>query len=574
MVPTDRPGPAMQMIRGFLMNIPYETPLPFDITFTALKPEYQIQLKIATSVPITRSRTWRLFAQSHGYSDPRSDIVKPYSVGDPPVGSKKADKITDLPGVTFKVTFNQYSGYLEASKGNFLHYWFDICSLFVIAVQHSSIILQIANVLFIESPRDVGFSYRSNTVPPDTLYNDTKTAADNVLALKSFFKRFPEYKNREFYVSGESYGGVYTPTLVDALIKRIQDGSMKYVNLKGLAIGNGEISELQQINSAPQLLYYRGVLGKRELDRLIPCCTKNGVYDNYCDLTQYIHLDPAGNAHAKNESNLKQCGQLVEEMGFWKVWESGNDVYNTYQDCYAKAAKLQTARRHKRNAGHLAGLTLTNESPFINQINRINYMSTDPLGTFPCYMDHATETYLNTKSVQQAIHVQSGLPRWTDCNVFETLNKLRSQIVADEWFIEKLAQKNKMKGSERDAWNYTHPGGYLPRIAGYVKHFTHPSVRIDLLTIKGGSHFVPTDRPAPTLQMIANFIQGKPYSTQITCDTTPKPLLTEYVPKPDKVDQKMADKIYELPGATFAINFNQYSGYLNSSTAGNYLHYW
>ena len=127
---------------------------------------------------------------------------------------------------------------------------------------------KVGNVLFLESPRDVGYSFRSNEVGPDNLYNDDKTANDTVLALQSFFAKFPEYKNRPFFITGESYGGIYVPTLTLALIKQIQNNNMPYVNFSGIAIGNGEMSEIQQINSAVPLLYFRGERGKEDWDAL------------------------------------------------------------------------------------------------------------------------------------------------------------------------------------------------------------------------------------------------------------------------------------------------------------------
>lgn len=48
----------------------------------------------------------------------------------------------------------------------------------------------------------------------------------NYLALVEFFGLFPEHRSRDLYLSGESYGGVYIPTLAEWVM---QDPSL---NLK------------------------------------------------------------------------------------------------------------------------------------------------------------------------------------------------------------------------------------------------------------------------------------------------------------------------------------------------------
>uniref|UniRef100_A0A0M3JFQ3 Carboxypeptidase n=1 Tax=Anisakis simplex TaxID=6269 RepID=A0A0M3JFQ3_ANISI len=110
--------------------------------------------------------------------------------------------------------------------------------------------------LFLEAPRDVGYSRGSPHQKGG--YNDTATAVDNADALKVFFDRFPEFKHREFFITGESYAGVYVPTLAAELIRRFKNKQMLDVNLVGLAIGNGLISYRSQINSIIDMFYYRG----------------------------------------------------------------------------------------------------------------------------------------------------------------------------------------------------------------------------------------------------------------------------------------------------------------------------
>lgn len=62
-------------------------------------------------------------------------------------------------------------------------------------------------MLYIESPVGVGFSYSDN--PNDYNTNDNQTASDNYQFLLQFLDTFPQYKQNEFWILGESYAGVY-----------------------------------------------------------------------------------------------------------------------------------------------------------------------------------------------------------------------------------------------------------------------------------------------------------------------------------------------------------------------------
>ncbi|KVH93255.1 Peptidase S10, serine carboxypeptidase [Cynara cardunculus var. scolymus] len=65
---------------------------------------------------------------------------------------------------------------------------------------------KVANILFLESPAGVGFSY-SNTSSDYDLSGDKRTAEDSYVFLVNWFRRFPHYKNNDFYIIGESYAG-------------------------------------------------------------------------------------------------------------------------------------------------------------------------------------------------------------------------------------------------------------------------------------------------------------------------------------------------------------------------------
>ena len=62
-------------------------------------------------------------------------------------------------------------------------------------------------------------------------------------AVLAWFEKYPEYKNHELYISGESYGGIYVPYLVNQIhhhkVANIDKPEVFKPNLKGMMVGNG-----------------------------------------------------------------------------------------------------------------------------------------------------------------------------------------------------------------------------------------------------------------------------------------------------------------------------------------------
>lgn len=137
---------------------------------------------------------------------------------------------------------------------------------------------------------------------------------------------------------------------------------MPYINLMGMAVGNGELSSYQQINSAIDLLYFRGMLGKqyttssryqkskfRQFDSLKVCCTDKFQQSlTYCDFSQFVTIDDFGNLIPNNYTDPVQinCANQVVNYAQNAVWMSTNDVYNSYQDCYNYTSESSSNMTH------------------------------------------------------------------------------------------------------------------------------------------------------------------------------------------------------------------------------------
>ena len=203
-----------------------------------------------------------------------------------PRPAPSSDVVASLPSYGTPPT-PQWSGYLDAGNGTNLHYYLASAEgptpfaskplvLWLNGGPGSSSLLgmmqelgpllmnatgglmenpyawtKLANVVALESPAGVGFSYctKNGAATNECANTDKTTAADARRALVDFFSKFPELVSAPFFITGESYGGVYVPTLA----KEVLDHTT--INLHGVYVGDPCTDNAAQKDSMDMLWY-------------------------------------------------------------------------------------------------------------------------------------------------------------------------------------------------------------------------------------------------------------------------------------------------------------------------------
>ncbi|KAK4491372.1 hypothetical protein RD792_002111 [Penstemon davidsonii] len=440
----------------------------------------------------------------------------------PQGGLKEADEILNQPGQPHGVSFSQYSGYVtvDPTAGRALFYYFTqsedsstnplvlwlnggpgcsslgsgaMTELGPFRVNPDGKTLwhnenawnNLANVIFLESPAGVGFSYSNRS--SDYITGDKQTATDTYTFLVNWLERFPEYKSRDFYITGESYAGHYVPQLAALILQNNKSTNQTVINLKGIAIGNAYIDAEDEAK---------------------------GLYDYI-----WTHALISDEVH---EGIVKNCN-----FSFGATISQACEDYGTLAD---------NAISHLYGYDIYAPLCSSNSS-------------TPPLisGFDPCSRNYVHE-YLNTPQVQKALHANvTGIPGpWNVCSnytydnwhdspftVLPTIRKLMASGIS-VWIyrlvIQELVQKylyernigvcasgdtdpavpitttklslTKLGARIKTPW---YPWYNQGEVGGYAVEYEN----ITFVTVRGSGHFVPSYQPERALTLFASFLNGK-----------------------------------------------------------------
>jgi len=433
------------------------------------------------------------------------------------------DQVTNLPGLSWEPNFNQFSGYLNLpGTEKFIHYWLVEAET---NLESSPLVFwtnggpgcsgligfmteqgpfrpdsqgnlhenpyawnKIANMVFLEQPVGVGFSYSNNN--DDYRIGDDQAAKDNLATILAFLDKFPHFNHTSLFITSESYGGHYMPTLANEIIN--YNDAQEYVqhrlNFQGFAVGN------------PYTDYYSGVGAEMETywgKQLLPKPLWDKYLENNC-------TDPV------QQLNSTTCSLLM--LNFMKKIGNLNPYALDYPVCLSQQQlRMQEFLRDENE----------------NTSNSIQYE--------PCE-DLYSSNYLNKMDVKLALHVHTDI-EWEECSRTTKYNLADKMLPMEKYYRIILNSKTHPDlrvlvysgdddsvcgtiGTQRWIYDLGFPTTSLwetwydqeGQTAGFVTKFKTPfgkESRFSFITVHDAGHEVPTYRPKDALELFDMYINNK-----------------------------------------------------------------
>ncbi|CAI0444009.1 unnamed protein product [Linum tenue] len=338
-----------------------------------------------------------------------------------------------------------------------------------------------ANLLFLESPVGVGFSY-TNTSTDISQLGDTMAAKDAHTFLINWFRRFPQLRSRDLYIAGESYAGHYVPQLAEAVFDGNKNVSKDdQINFKGFIIGNALMDDGTDQKGMVEYAWDHAVISDQVYDKVKHAC-------DFADEEEF--------------TSAAACKEALK--GYFDVYYL-IDMYSLFAPACFNDSTFITRRRQR---------------PLIRAWH------TAPAGYDPC-KSGVTEAYFNRRDVQEALHanVSGRIPYpWTHCSygirtwrdaphsVLPVIKKLiagglRVWVYSGDTdgripVTSTRLTLNKLGLNITQDWA---PWYFRQQVGGWTIEYDG----LTFVTIRGAGHQVPTFKPMQALVLISRFLGNK-----------------------------------------------------------------
>ncbi|KAG8365804.1 hypothetical protein BUALT_Bualt17G0009900 [Buddleja alternifolia] len=371
--------------------------------------------------------------------------------------SISSDRISELPGQPPGVRFQQFSGYVSVDekkdKGGLFYY-------------------------FVEAQIDP-------TSKPLVLW--LNGARDNLVFLQNWFLKFPQYKDRSLYITGESYAGHYIPQLAELMLQF--NKKVKMFNLKGIALGNPVLEFATDFNSRAEFFWSHGLISD----------TTYKVFTSACNYSRYVSEYYRG-------SVSPICSRVMSLV----TTETSKfvDKYDVTLDVCISSVLSQSKILNPQQVTE----------------------------TVDVCVEDKTVNYLNRRDVQKALHARLvGVDRWLVCsNIldYELLDVEIPTINIVGRIIEAGIPVLVYSGDQDSVIPLTGSRKLVHRLARELRLRTSTPYRVwfagmqvggwtqvygnmlSFATIRGASHEAPFSQPERSFVLFKAFLEGRPLPQQ------------------------------------------------------------
>ncbi|KAK9059502.1 hypothetical protein SSX86_020205 [Deinandra increscens subsp. villosa] len=418
-----------------------------------------------------------------------------------PTTQKKLDQVSNLPGQSFNLDFLHYAGYVTVNEdsGRSLFYWMTEathdpsskplllwlnggpgCSSIAFGMAEEvgpfhvdkdgkSVYLNpyswntVANLLFLDSPAGVGYSY-SNSSSDITSNGDKRTAADSLQFLLNWLERFPEYKGRDFYIAGESYAGHYVPQLSQAIVRFNKANAGSPINLKGYMVGNALTDDYSDHFGLFQFMWAAGMISDQTYKKL----------NELCDKESFIH--PSGECDQITDVAFQE----MDSVGAFNelIWSSSQakvgHIGQSYDPCTEQHSIVYFNLPEVQNALHVYHSNISRTWETCSDVVRM-YWKDSPISVLDVYREL----------------ISSGLRIW----IYSGDTDAVIPVTSTRYSIDAL---NLTTTSPWHAWyEDDQVGGWTQMYEG-----------LTFVTVRGAGHEVPLHKPKQALTIVKSFLAG------------------------------------------------------------------
>ncbi|XP_053465264.1 probable serine carboxypeptidase CPVL isoform X2 [Nycticebus coucang] len=424
-------------------------------------------------------------------------------------GKIKEGKEASLVTLSIEENMNSYAGYITVNEtyNSNLFFWFFPAevqtadapvvlwlqggpggsSMFGLFVEHGPYIITsnmtmrtrdfpwtfTLSMLYVDNPVGTGFSFTDDT--RGYAANEEDVARDLYSALIQFFQLFPEYKDNEFYATGESYAGKYVPAIAH-LIHSLNPMRAQKINLKGIALGDAYSDPESIVGGYAEFLYQIGLLDEKQ----------RKYFQEQCDeCVEHIKKQNWFQAFAILDKLLD--GDLTSDPSYFQNVTGCINYYNLLQcmepedqGYYAKFLSLPEVRQ----AIHVGNRTF-NDGAIVEK-----YLRDDTVQSVKPWLAEIMNNY--------KVLIYNG-----QLDIIVAAPLTERSLMTIDWKGAKEYEK-----VEKKVWKIFKSDN---EVAGYVRQVGD----FHQVIVRGGGHILPYDQPLRSFDMINRFIYGRgwdPYS--------------------------------------------------------------